>query len=750
MISIIDNFDYKGKLPNFSRDQFNTKADMAAFSENYLPDVFIAICLEDGLQYKFERGNEVDPETGKWRPLSSGGAADLTSYYTKNEINTKLEDYVEKELGKQLSTEDYTTAEKTKLAGLENYDDTTLDSRITANENAITTLNGNSSVLNSVDYKVAAGVSEAQTYTDTECAKKVDKVVGKQLSTEDYTTAEKTKLAGLENYDDTALAARVTANEDAIDILNGDTTVNGSVDKKVASCLSDSKDYTDVSIQNAIRQTAIVCDAKPTISGTTITYVQDGVTKVITSDNKTKFYYTDNSTNYSTIWIEEHEFTDTIASVNFSDYVSKSNDVVSTYTGSDADKTKIPSIASMDALKTLVDTDLADKVNVSDVESSISSSSDNPVKSSALYTKFAEKVDITQGVANEGKILQVDSNGELILVNPQSTIDLSDCVSKTNDVASTYTGLEVDTSKVTNLGALNALKTLVDTDLATKVNTSDIDSALSSSSENPVQNKVVKESLDTKLDISQGIANAGKVLKVDANGDIALADTSALGSSAESISYENASYSSLDNVKKAIDNILAKIYYVEPKINTFTMTPATDKYEIGTTVSSITFEWTYNKDIISQSLTDCTLTASDTTATYDGTITANKTFTLTASDGTNSVSASKTISFMHKIYYGASSTTENFDSAFILGLSNKEFASSFKRKYVMDIGNNEYGYVCYPSAWGTINSWWIGGFEVTTSDCGTIAFTNASGNTTTFRITRTSKSGLGNITAEVK
>jgi D-alanyl-D-alanine carboxypeptidase len=74
--------------------------------------------------------------------------------------------------------------------------------------------------------------------------------------------------------------------------LNGDTTVNGSVDKKVASCLSDSKDYTDVSIQNAIRQTAIVCDAKPTISGTTITYVQDGVTKVITSDNKTKFYYT--------------------------------------------------------------------------------------------------------------------------------------------------------------------------------------------------------------------------------------------------------------------------------------------------------------------------------------------------------------------------------------------------------------------------------------------------------------------------
>lgn len=35
-------------------------------------------------------------------------------------------------------------------------------------------------------------------------------------------------------YDDTALAARVTANEEAIAVLNGDETVAGSVDKKVA------------------------------------------------------------------------------------------------------------------------------------------------------------------------------------------------------------------------------------------------------------------------------------------------------------------------------------------------------------------------------------------------------------------------------------------------------------------------------------------------------------------------------------
>ena len=40
---------------------------------------------------------------------------------------------------------------------------------------------------------------------------KVDKVAGMQLSTEDFTTAEKNKLAGLNNYDDTQVQADITA-----------------------------------------------------------------------------------------------------------------------------------------------------------------------------------------------------------------------------------------------------------------------------------------------------------------------------------------------------------------------------------------------------------------------------------------------------------------------------------------------------------------------------------------------------------
>lgn len=228
---------------------------------------------------------------------------------------------------------------------------------------------------------------------------------------------------------------------------------------------------------------------------------------------------------------------------------------------------------------------------------------------------------------------------------------------------------------------------------------------------------------------------------------------SAGGGDAADITYENSSYPALNTVEAALDNIIDKIYYVEPSITSFTMTPATTEYEIGQSVSDIAFAWTYNKDMVSQTLTDCTL-ADETvrSATAAGPYTSNKTFTLSASDGENSTSQSKSISFKHKVYWGnaAQPAGDVFDSAFILGLTGKKFATNYKGIYSMNIGSGEYGFLCYPASWGTVSSWWIGGFEVTTTDCGTINFTNASGNTTSFRITRTSQPGLGSITAEVK
>lgn len=74
--------------------------------------------------------------------------------------------------------------------------------------------NGNTWVL--VNNKATEDISTLKQDVEDLKTNKVDKVEGKQLSTEDYTTEEKTKLASLFNYDDddvreliSALALRV-------------------------------------------------------------------------------------------------------------------------------------------------------------------------------------------------------------------------------------------------------------------------------------------------------------------------------------------------------------------------------------------------------------------------------------------------------------------------------------------------------------------------------------------------------------
>jgi len=59
---------------------------------------------------------------------------------------------------------------------------------------------------------------------------KVDKVTGKGLSTNDYTTAEKNKLAGLSNYNDTAVKKDISTNKNNISKNTTDiTTLKGNI-----------------------------------------------------------------------------------------------------------------------------------------------------------------------------------------------------------------------------------------------------------------------------------------------------------------------------------------------------------------------------------------------------------------------------------------------------------------------------------------------------------------------------------------
>lgn len=70
----------------------------------------------------------------------------------------------------------------------------------------------NSQLLNTLDIKpIEDDITDNATAITNLSNNKVDKVTGKQLSTEDFTTTEKTKLAGLNNYDDTQVRADITA-----------------------------------------------------------------------------------------------------------------------------------------------------------------------------------------------------------------------------------------------------------------------------------------------------------------------------------------------------------------------------------------------------------------------------------------------------------------------------------------------------------------------------------------------------------
>lgn len=66
MIQVADNFNYRGKKPNFDRDSFDTLYDMKNYSENSLDDGHISYCKETGKHYKFNSNNQSDPTTGKW------------------------------------------------------------------------------------------------------------------------------------------------------------------------------------------------------------------------------------------------------------------------------------------------------------------------------------------------------------------------------------------------------------------------------------------------------------------------------------------------------------------------------------------------------------------------------------------------------------------------------------------------------------------------------------------------------------
>ena len=219
-------------LDNFSNAALDTKVDKVAgkglSSNNYTT-------AEKNKLEAITGTNTGDQDLSGYATTAQlaikANAADMTaSLATKAntaDVTISLATKVDKVTGKGLSTNDYTTAEKTKLAAITGTNTGDQDLSGYATIAMLNAINVNSSLTNDLTTKV-------------------DKVTGKGLSTNDYTTAEKNKLAAITgtNTGDQDLSGYATTSQLAAKANTADVTTSlaTKVDKVVGKELS-TNDY---------------------------------------------------------------------------------------------------------------------------------------------------------------------------------------------------------------------------------------------------------------------------------------------------------------------------------------------------------------------------------------------------------------------------------------------------------------------------------------------------------------------------
>lgn len=176
----VDKVEGKGLTANDLTDDLKAKYDKAVTD---VANLTTTGGQANTIESITVNGTAVDPDTNKnvaiTIPTKVSGFTNDAGYLVAGDIEGK----VDKVEGKGLSTEDYTTAEKTKLAGVE--------AGAQVNKLEAVSVNGTPLAITGKGVNVDLG---AYAKTADVADSYVAKEDGKGLSTEDYTTAEKTKL----------------------------------------------------------------------------------------------------------------------------------------------------------------------------------------------------------------------------------------------------------------------------------------------------------------------------------------------------------------------------------------------------------------------------------------------------------------------------------------------------------------------------------------------------------------------------
>lgn len=206
--------------------------------------------------------------------------------------------------------------------------------------------------------------------------------------------------------------------------------------------------------------------------------------------------------------------------------------------------------------------------------------------------------------------------------------------------------------------------------------------------------------------------------------------------------------------------------HINPYVNIAVTPTGLGTYERGVVIDSVNVKWSINRD--PQSLTisgpgiDGTKTLPVKTRNYtspensEGELgitwenTGSFKWTITATGEREEVSAKQTspITFQSGIYWGAAAQPAVVDSAFVMGLKNKELTGTKNRTVNVSGGDGLYFWYAYPKRLGT-SLFNIGGFDYE-YELSPISMTNKYGYTEDYYVYRSGQYAPASVSVTVK
>ena len=191
------------------------------------------------------------PEIPDVSEFITKSVSNLDNYYTKSQTYTKQEidtaiSNVEVDLSGYYTKTETDAITTQTLGSAKSYTDTKVADLINSAPETLDTIG-----------EVAKAIQDNATVIDalnSAIGNKVDKIEGKGLSTNDYTTAEKTKLAGLSNYDDTSIKSSITTLE--TNKANKNEIPTNYVTTDTLQKITGFKTFTDVEITGTLKDDA--------------------------------------------------------------------------------------------------------------------------------------------------------------------------------------------------------------------------------------------------------------------------------------------------------------------------------------------------------------------------------------------------------------------------------------------------------------------------------------------------------------